>query len=56
MLAISKLNVIEILISKALSDSYISRKEFVSIIDVLKEYSETKEEIKNPKTSVEYTR
>ena len=56
MLAKSKLNVIEILISKALSDSYISHKEFVSIIDVLKEYNETKEEIKNPKTSVEYTR
>ena len=50
-----KLNAIEVLISKALIDSYISHDEFVSVNNVLKEYNETKEEIKSPETSVEYT-
>ena len=50
-----KLNTIEILISKALIDSYISHDKFVSINNVLKEYYEIKEGIKNPKTSVECT-
>ena len=50
-----KLNIIEVLISKTLIDSYISHNEFVSINTVLREYNEIKEEIKNPKTSVEYT-
>ena len=49
-----KLNTIEVLISKALINSYISHDEFVSIINVLREYYEMKEEIKNPETSVEY--
>ena len=49
-----KLNTIEVLISKALIDSYISHDEFVSINNVLKEYYEMKEGIKSPKTSVEY--
>ena len=47
-------NTIKVLISKALIDSYISHDEFVSINNVLREYNEMKEEIKNPKTSVEY--
>ena len=55
MLAKSKLNAIEILISKTLSHSYI-HKELVSINHKLKEYKEAKEEIKNPKNSVEYIR
>ena len=47
LLAKSKLNSIEILISKALIDSVISHDEFVSINNVLKEYNKMKEEIKN---------
>ena len=50
-----KLNTTEVLISKALIDSYISHDEFVSINNVLRKYYEMKEEIKNPETSVEYT-
>ena len=46
LLAKSKLNKIEFLISKALIDSNISHDEFVLINDVLKEYHEIKEEIK----------
>ena len=42
----SKLNSIEVLISKALIDSVISHDEFVSINNELKEYNEMKEEIK----------
>ena len=45
-LAKSKLNRIEILISKALIDSVISHDEFV-LINMSKEYSKMKEEIKN---------
>ena len=47
-----KLITIEVLISKALIDTYISHDEFVSVYNVLKEYNEVKEEIK---TSVECT-
>ena len=50
LLAKSKLNSIEVLISKALIDSVISHDEFVLINNVLKEYNEMKEEIKNLKT------
>ena len=46
----SKLNRVEVLISKSLIDSNISHDEFVSIINVLKEYEKMKEEIKNVKT------
>ena len=51
-----KLNAIEVLISKALVDSYISHDKFVSLNHVLREYYEMKEEMKNPETSVEYAR
>ena len=44
LLAIYKLNSVEVLISKALIDSGISHDEFVLINNVLKEYGETKEE------------
>ena len=54
MLGKDKLNTIEVLISKALIDSYISHDEFVSVNNVLREYYEMKKEIKDPKTSVEY--
>ena len=50
MSAKSKLNSVEVLISKASIDSVISHNEFVLINDVLKEYYEMKEEIKNLKT------
>ena len=50
LLAKSKLNSIEVLISKALGDSVISHDEFLLINNVLKEYKEIKEEIKNLKT------
>ena len=47
LLAKSKLNSIEVLISKALIDSVISYDEFVLINNVLKELNKMKEEIKN---------
>ena len=50
-----KLNTIEVLISKALIDSYISHDDFVSANNVLREYYEMKKEIENPVTSVKYT-
>ena len=46
----SNLNSIEVLISKALIDSNISHDEFVLVNNVLKEYSNMKEEIKDLKT------
>ena len=49
-----KLNRIEILISKAIIDSYICHDEFVSVNNVLRQYYEIKNEIKSPETSLEY--
>ena len=45
----------QVLVSKALIDSYISHNKFISVNNVLIEYNKTKEEIKKPETSVEYT-
>ena len=50
LLAKAKLNSIEVLISKALIDSNNSHDDFVLITDVLKEYGNMKEEIKNLKS------
>ena len=50
-----KLNAVEVLISKALINSYITHDKFVSVNIVLREYNETKKEVKNPKMFVEYT-
>ena len=50
MLAQSKLNSIEVLISKDLIDSSISCDEFVLINNMLKGYDYMKEEIKNLNT------
>ena len=50
LLAKSKLNSIKVLIYKALIDSNISHDEFVLINNMLKEYDEIKELIKNLKT------
>ena len=47
LLAKFKLNRIEVLISEASIDSNISDDEFISINNVLKEYGNMKEEIKN---------
>ena len=44
-----KLNTIEVLISKALIDSYVSHDEFISVDNVLREYNEIK-------SSVEYNK
>ena len=43
----TKLNAINILISKDLIDSYINSKEFVSINNVLKEYNKIKKNQKS---------
>ena len=50
LLAKPKLNSMEVLISKASIDSFISHDEFVLINNVLKECNEIKEEINNLKT------
>ena len=42
----TKLNTIEVLISKALIDSYINHDKIVSVNNVLREYNEMKDEIK----------
>ena len=50
LLAKSKLNSTEVLISKALIDSNISHDELVLINNVLKERNDIKQELKNLKT------
>ena len=47
LLAKSKVNSIEVLISKTLTDSDISRNEFILVNNMLKEFYDMKEEIKN---------
>ena len=54
-LAKTKLNTTEVLISKALIDSYINHDEFVSVNNVLRESNEMQEKIKNPENAVEHT-
>ena len=49
MFAETKINIIGILISKALIDSTISHDEFILVNNVLKEYGDMKEEIKKLK-------
>ena len=49
LLAKDKLNTINVSTSKALIDSYINHNEFFSVSNVLREYSQIEEEIKNPK-------
>ena len=44
------LNSVEVLISNALIDSNMNHDEFVLVNNLLKEYDEMKEEIKNLKT------
>ena len=52
LLAKTKLNTIEALISKALIGSCINHDEFVSVNNVLREYHKIKKEIKNPTNAV----
>ena len=47
LLAKSKLNSIDVLISKALNDSNISHEKFVLINNALKDFYDMKEQIKN---------
>ena len=54
LLAKTKLNFMEVLISKALTDLYINHDELDTVNNVLREYNEMKEEIKNPETLVKY--
>ena len=54
LLAKTELNSIEVLISRALIDSYISHDEFISVNFVLKEYDDIKETIKNSKAVKRY--
>ena len=51
MLAKSKLNSIELLISKALFDSNINQGEFVLVNNVFKEFNDMKEESKTQITN-----
>ena len=52
LLAKTKLDTIEVLISTALIDSYINHDEFISV-NVLREYNEKKKEIKNAENAEE---
>ena len=54
-LAKTKLNTIDMLVFKALFDSYINNDQFDSVINMLWEYNEMREEIRNPKNDIEYT-
>ena len=54
MLAKSKLNSIEVLISKTLTESNISHDEFVLINNVLKEYDNMKEKRKHSNDRLVY--
>ena len=49
------LNTIEVLISKALIDLFISHDEFVSVNNVLREYNEVQNYVYNIKTSCKKT-
>ena len=50
-----KLDAIEVAVSKALIDLHNSQDKFASVINVFREFKKIIEEIKSPKTSVEYT-
>ena len=55
-LAKTKLNTIKVLISKALINLFTNHEEFVSVNNVVREYSEIKEKMQNPENSVEYSK
>ena len=51
----TKLNTTKFLISKAITNSYFNHEKLISVNNVLREYDEIKEEIKNPKNTVKHT-
>ena len=51
----NKLNTTKSLISRALIVSYINHDEFVLVNNLLREFDEIKEKIKNSQNAVEYT-
>ena len=55
LLAKTKLYTVEVLISKALINSYIDHDQFISVNNVLRENNEIKENLKILKNAVEYT-
>ena len=56
LLAKAKLNTVKVLISNGLLiNSNINHDKFVSMNNVIREYNEMKEEIKNHENTVEYT-
>ena len=55
LLAKATSDTIEVLISKALINSYINHDELFLVNNVLRQCNEMKEEIKNPENAVEYT-
>ena len=54
MLGKYKLDIFEVLLCKALIDSYIRHCEFVAVDSMLREYNDTKEVMKSPEISVGY--
>ena len=54
LLAKTKLNTFEVLVSKDLIDSYINHEKLVSVNNVLREDIEMKQETRNPEIGVEY--
>ena len=55
MLAKSKLNSIEVLMSQALIDLYISHEEFKTIVNEKQKYDQIKESIRNKKDKDEFS-
>ena len=49
------LNTIKVLIFKVAMKPYINHDEFVSVNNVLREYNEMREEVKNSENTVEYS-
>ena len=52
LLAKAKLNTIEVLVSKDLIKSYVNHDKLISVNNVLREYDEMKEKIKNLNNAV----
>ena len=50
-----KLDTIKVLISKALIDLHVSHDQCNSVNNVIREYNEMKEKLKNPENTEEYT-
>ena len=55
LLAKTKLNLKKLLISEALTDSYINHHQFILVNNVFHEHNGIREEIKKSKNSAEYT-